>query len=98
MKPDSLNSAYGYVELNSTEEMLQYYDKLTRLAELEEIVTRERKNSAYAPADIPASSLDTYSAAEAGWYQSASGDLYHYDGIIWDEVPARGLNLEFLGE
>jgi hypothetical protein len=98
MKPDSLDSTYGYVDLTSSEEILQYYDQRMRLAELEEIAKRERNNSVYAPADIPASSLDTYSAAEAGWYQSASGDLYHYDGIIWDEVPARGLKLEFLGE
>ena len=94
MKPDSLDSTYGYVELVSAEEILQYYDQRMRLAELEGIAKRERSNSG----SIPASSLDTYSAAEAGWYQSGSGDLYHYDGIIWDEVPARGLKLEFLGE
>jgi hypothetical protein len=93
MKPDSLDSTYGYVELNSAEQILQYYDNLTRIAELEELAAR---NDVVAPVDV--TSLDTYSAAEAGWYQSASGELYHYDGIIWDEVPARGLKLEFLGE
>ena len=90
MKPDSLNNAYGYVELNSAEEILQYYDKLQEWADVAEYGRPS--------AEVPASSLDTYSAAEAGWYQSASGELYHYDGIIWDEVPARGLKLEFLGE
>ena len=33
-----------------------------------------------------------------GWYQSKSGELYHYDGVIWDEVPKERLEeLEYLG-
>lgn len=33
-----------------------------------------------------------------GWYQSASGELYHYDGVIWDKVPYEDLTkLEYLG-
>lgn len=35
---------------------------------------------------------------EIGWYQGADGELYHYDGVIWDEVPGREVKLEFLGE
>lgn len=34
----------------------------------------------------------------AGWYQNAVGDLYHYDGVVWDTVPSERIqDLEFLG-
>lgn len=37
-------------------------------------------------------------APEAGWYQNTDGVLYHYDGVIWDEVPKERLEkLEYLG-
>ncbi len=33
-----------------------------------------------------------------GWYQNSKGDLFHYDGTIWDNVPSDKLqDLEFLG-
>ena len=35
---------------------------------------------------------------EAGWYQDGDGNLYKYDGVIWDEVPKERLEkLEYLG-
>jgi hypothetical protein len=35
---------------------------------------------------------------KAGWYQDADGNLYQYDGVIWDEVPKdRVEKLEYLG-
>lgn len=34
-----------------------------------------------------------------GWYQNSAGELFHYDGVVWDQVPEETLNnLEFLGE
>lgn len=34
----------------------------------------------------------------AGWYQNSKGDLYHYDGTVWDKVPEQKVQeLEFLG-
>lgn len=34
----------------------------------------------------------------SGWYQNSSGDLYHYDGVVWDNVPSEKIDsLEFLG-
>lgn len=34
----------------------------------------------------------------SGWYQNSVGVLYHYDGVIWDEVPKETINdLEYLG-
>jgi hypothetical protein len=34
-----------------------------------------------------------------GWHQDSSGNLYHYDGVIWDVVPEMRVNqLEYLGE
>lgn len=33
-----------------------------------------------------------------GWYQNSRGDLFHYDGTVWDNVPNEKINdLEFLG-
>jgi hypothetical protein len=33
-----------------------------------------------------------------GWYQSLTGQLYHYDGVVWDEVPSERIEkLEYLG-
>jgi len=33
-----------------------------------------------------------------GWYQDVAGSLYHYDGVIWDVVPATEISrLEYLG-
>lgn len=34
----------------------------------------------------------------SGWYQNRSGKLFHYDGVVWDEVPNERMEeLEFLG-
>lgn len=33
-----------------------------------------------------------------GWYQDSVGELYHYDGVVWDNVPKEKIDdLEFLG-
>jgi hypothetical protein len=41
---------------------------------------------------------DTHLNISAGWYQSIKGSLYHYDGVIWDEVPNWDIRqLEYLG-
>jgi hypothetical protein len=35
---------------------------------------------------------------KVGWYQDKKGSLYHYDGVIWDEVPQdSNERLEYLG-
>ena len=36
--------------------------------------------------------------AVKGWYQNSVGDLYHYDGVVWDDIPSEKIEeLEFLG-
>tara|TARA_B110000503_G_scaffold88259_1_gene133836 strand:- start:14787 stop:15014 length:228 start_codon:yes stop_codon:yes gene_type:complete len=36
--------------------------------------------------------------AMSGWYQNSSGVLFHYDGVVWDNVPSEQvIDLEFLG-
>jgi len=36
--------------------------------------------------------------AMRGWYQNSAGDLYHYDGVVWDDIPSEKIEeLEFLG-
>ena len=33
-----------------------------------------------------------------GWYQNLKGELFHYDGLIWDVVPREKITeLEYLG-
>lgn len=40
----------------------------------------------------------THVEVAEGWYQSLGGTLYHYDGIVWDVVPAERVEeLEYLG-
>lgn len=40
-----------------------------------------------------------YVEYEAGWYQDLKGNLYKYDGVVWDVVPEnKPEELEFLGE
>jgi len=40
----------------------------------------------------------TEAVPEAGWYQDKNGNLYQYDGVVWDEVPKdRVSDLEYLG-
>jgi len=40
----------------------------------------------------------TEDVPETGWYQDKSGNLYKYDGVIWDEVPKDRISeLEYLG-
>jgi hypothetical protein len=41
---------------------------------------------------------DTHLDITAGWYQSIKGSLYHYDGVVWDEVPESDIKqLQYLG-
>lgn len=41
---------------------------------------------------------DTHLNISAGWYQSIKGSLYHYDGVVWDEVPEWDIKqLQYLG-
>lgn len=36
--------------------------------------------------------------ANTGWYQNSQGELFHYDGVIWDNVPSEMVEtLEYLG-
>ncbi len=35
---------------------------------------------------------------KAGWYQDTDGNLYQYDGLVWDVVPSVKIEkLEYLG-
>lgn len=39
-----------------------------------------------------------FEGMSSGWYQNSIGDLYHYDGVVWDNVPDEQIkNLEYLG-
>jgi hypothetical protein len=39
-----------------------------------------------------------FEGMSSGWYQNSIGDLYHYDGVIWDNVPNEQIkSLEYLG-
>lgn len=48
--------------------------------------------------DVPRDSNGKFIETVVGWYQNSKGDLFHYDGTIWDEVPDEKISsLEFLG-
>lgn len=35
---------------------------------------------------------------KVGWYQDSKGELFHYDGVVWDVVPDGRIDqLEYLG-
>ena len=41
---------------------------------------------------------ETIQTVSTGWYQNSRGELFHYDGTIWDSVPEDRLQaLEYLG-
>lgn len=42
--------------------------------------------------------FNKHEEVKQGWYQNRVGDLYHYDGTVWDEVPGEMIrDLEYLG-
>lgn len=48
--------------------------------------------------DILADENEPTVKQKTGWYQDDRGQLYFYDGVIWDEVPAMKVDsLEYLG-
>ncbi len=39
-----------------------------------------------------------FTDVRGGWYQNKNGQLFHYDGIVWDVVPGEKITeLEYLG-
>jgi len=56
------------------------------------------KEMNYYEASEMLSSSATVEGVKVGWYQNSKGDLYKYDGLIWDVVPAENIStLEYLG-
>ena len=48
--------------------------------------------------DVERDSKGRFIDTVMGWYQNSHGDLFHYDGTVWDSVPTEKINdLEFLG-
>lgn len=46
----------------------------------------------------PAVKPNRFAEYETGWYQDLEGNLYMYDGVVWDVVPRKEAGeLEFLG-
>jgi hypothetical protein len=66
------------------------------LPSLEEVNPEaERK---YRELDFIKSERSKFTEAVMGWYQNSDGDLFHYDGVIWDKIPKEAIQeLEFLG-
>jgi hypothetical protein len=79
-------------ELGRLDELLEYYDDLIENSELMlELYenTYETKTTEIKPKGF---------TETAGWYQNIKGQLFHFDGVIWDEVPEEKLEkLEYLG-
>ena len=87
---NNLSAKIWEYELNFTQNPI--YDEI--LAELGDNSPESLKR------DVYRDTKGRWVSAEVseGWYQNASGELFHYDGVVWDNVPAEKLSeLEFLG-
>jgi hypothetical protein len=66
------------------------------LNELDEIVRHYGK--LIDQTELISSLYDEDQVTRAGWHQNAKGKLFHFDGVVWDEVPEEQINkLEYLG-
>lgn len=93
MKPENIGvdelmqKLYG-ASLNSSD----YSLAIDTLNELMEFVAGEE----HYIASTASSKTETTDAP--GWYQDVEGNLYKYDGVVWDVVPEKSAGkLEFLG-
>lgn len=49
--------------------------------------------------ETPRDKVGRFIEAKLGWYQDRYGNLYKYDGVIWDVVPEGSIEeLEYLSE
>lgn len=101
MKPDSMDRAAELLRLGFdideiealmgswTDSSLEIRNELLDLQNSLEEIQESRTTSQ------PVNRFVDY---KTGWYQDLDGNLYKYDGIIWDVVPGRETGeLEFLG-
>lgn len=97
MNPDNEDAEYMNTIL-ALKDLGQSYDEIDRLL--------SGLNSGYKEAlldlmdikqDIETVPKERYVDYKAGWYQDLSGNLYKYDGVVWDVVPGRDTKVEFLG-
>jgi hypothetical protein len=82
--------------LNELSQEIHHYEKKFKDTLIFEMLERELRTRLPNP---PArDSKGRFIEVVAGWYQNSSGDLFHYDGVVWDKVPSERLeSLEYLG-
>ena len=78
-------------EMRNLEEMVSHYEEL--------LETTELISSMYSEDGLAFEvRVEPKPLGKAGWYQNPKGELFHFDGVVWDVVPEeRTAELEYLG-
>lgn len=94
-------------ELNQlSTKIIRYEEKLMGTPIYDELLREKMEAARLDDSDLPEflrDNKETISRMKeievvVGWYQNSKGDLFHYDGTIWDNVPSEKVqDLEFLG-
>jgi hypothetical protein len=86
LKSFDLTFGFSFLKVEAGDLMIDK-DSIEKLGYELDTIIANRKEKAMTGLDIP-----------AGWYQNIKGSLYHYDGVVWDEVPDWDIKqLEYLG-
>jgi len=86
LKSFDLTFGFSFLKVKAGDVMIDK-DNIEKLGYELDTIIANRKEKAMTGLDIP-----------AGWYQNIKGSLYHYDGVVWDEVPDWDIKqLEYLG-
>ena len=98
MNPDSMHKAVELMQLGfDIDEIQEYISASSGLADIrnELLAVKDALEEVHEAKSNPGSKYVDY---KSGWYQDLNGNLYQYDGVVWDVVPGRESGeLEFLG-
>jgi len=85
-----------------THRISQYENEISKTPIFDELVEKFQKEEEKLPDFLKEEQNRDLSGrwveANQGWYQNSAGDLFHYDGVVWDVVPDSIKKLEYLGE
>lgn len=85
---------------NLTHKISQYENEISETPIFDELVKKFQKEELpnFLTEEQNRDSKGRWVEIKPGWYQNSAGDLFHYDGVVWDNVPQEKTEeLEFLG-
>lgn len=98
MNPDSMHTAIELMQLGfDVDEIQDFMQSRSDFENIREelLAVKDSLEQVYEAKSNPVSKYVDY---KSGWYQDIDGNLYQYDGVVWDVVPGREVGkLEFLG-